>query len=142
MKRLSLLAILALAACAVSAHIRWAAPTDFALTIVDNPSLKRFDLTLTSHNPALLCLSREAWPSEEGLPVGFNGASVTTRDGLKALLPTGSAYCPGGCGEVRLKPSQSVRGLLPYAAFEDAAVIASDSDRALVFRVYPYICSK
>lgn len=142
MKKLSLLGILELTACAVSAHTRWAAPTDFALTIFDNPSLKRFDLTLTSHALTLLCLPKYAWPSEGGLPVGFDGAGVITRSGLKASLPNGSAYCPGGCGEVRLKPNQSIRGVLPYAAFEDVAAIISDSHRALDFKVYPYVCSK
>lgn len=142
MKKVLLLALLALTACGASVPIRWASPSDFALTVVDHPTLKRFDLTLTSHSSALLCLSIEAWPAKEGLPLGFLGsASVATHSGIKTLLPTGSAYCPGGCGEVRLKPGHSVRGVLPYAVFHDALVIASDSHRELDYQVHPYVCS-
>lgn len=44
-----------------------------------------------------------------------------------------SPYCPGGCGEVRVGSGQSVRGVLPYAAFGDAAAIAADSKLSLSF---------
>lgn len=139
---LFLLALAALTACASSASIRWASPTDFALDIVDNPAQQHFDLTLTSKATEPLCLSKEAWPDKAGLPLGFDGATLITSTGPKELLPTGSAYCPGGCGEVRVESGQSVRGVLPYAAFGDAAAIAADSKRSLSFEIHPYICSR
>lgn len=138
---LSLLALAALVACASSTPIRWAPSTDFDLAMADNPAQQRFNLTLTSKATAPLCLSREAWPAEAALPAGFDGATLATSSGKKQLLPTGSAYCPGGCGEVRVEPGQSVRGVLPYAAFGDAAAIAADATRTLVFEVHPFVCS-
>lgn len=139
---LPLLVAATLAACASSAPIRWASPTDFSLAIVDNPAHQRFELTLVSKVTAPLCLSREAWPDEAALPAGFDGATLTTNSGQRALLPTGSAYCPGGCGEVRVRPGESIRGAVPYAAFGDPAVITAETDRALVFEVHPFVCSR
>lgn len=139
---LFLLVLGALTACASSAPTRWAPPTDFALDIADNPAQQHFDLTLTSKAAEPLCLSKEAWPAEASLPLGFDGATLNTSTGPQELLSTGSAYCPGGCGEVRVEPGQSVHGILPYAAFGDAAAIAADSTRSLSFEIHPYICSR
>lgn len=141
-RHLAVLALAAITACATSVPIRWASPSDYDLTIVDNVAQGRFDITWTSKAVAALCLSKEAWPDKDGLPLGFDGAVLTTSSGEKALLPTGSAYCPGGCGEVRLEPGQEVHGTLPYAAFGDSAAIASDAGHSLAFSVHPYYCTK
>ncbi|RTQ83420.1 MULTISPECIES: hypothetical protein [Stenotrophomonas] len=109
--------------------------------MTDNPTQQRFDLTLTSKATEPLCLSREAWPADNAVPAGFDGATLTTSHGKQELLPTGSAYCPGGCGEVRVEPGQAVRGALPYSAFGDAAAIAADTTRTLTFEVHPFVCS-
>lgn len=130
-----------LAACASSAPIRWAPSTDFALTITDNEAQRRFDVALTSKGAAPLCLSKESWPAEMQLPLGFDGAVLTTTSGRKDLSPTGSAYCPGGCGYVRVEPGHVLRGAIPYAAFGDAAIIAGEPSRQLAFEVHPFICS-
>lgn len=142
MKRGSfLLALAGLVACASSPSVRWAPSADFDLVVTDNAAQQRFDLTLTSRTTDPLCLSREAWPAADAVPTGFDGATLTTSSGVKQLLPTGSAYCPGGCGQVRIEPGQSVQGALPYAAFGDAAAIAVDATRILAFEVHPYVCS-
>lgn len=137
--RLSLLALVALAACA-SNSIRWAQDADFNLAIQDNPSQHRFDVVLTSKASEPLCLSKESWPDVAGLPLGFDGATLTTASGNKELSPTGSAYCPGGCGEVRIEPGQQITGAIGYDAFGDAAAIAAESSRSLAFKVHPYLC--
>lgn len=139
---LAVLAVAAITACATSVPTRGVSPSDYELTIVDNAAQSRFDITWTSKAVATLCLSKEAWPEKDGLRPGFDGAVLTTSTGEKALLPTGSAYCPGGCGEVRLEPGQEVHGTLPYAAFGDSAVIADDAGRSLAFSVHPYYCTK
>lgn len=141
-RHLTVLALAAVTACASSVPIRWALPSDYGLTIVDNVAQRRFDITWTSRAAAALCLSKEAWPDKDGLPPGFDGAVLSTSVGEKALLPTGSAYCPGGCGEVRLEPGQEVHGALPYAAFGDPAAIADDAGHSLAFSVHPYYCTK
>lgn len=141
MARIALAAsALALAACAIS-PTRWASLADFNLVVADNPAQQRFDLTLISKATEPLCLSREAWPAEDAVPAGFDGATLTTSSGKQELLPTGSAYCPGGCGEARVEPGQAVRGALPYSAFGDAAAIAADATRTLAFEVHPFVCS-
>ena len=50
------------------------------------------------------------------------------------------ATCPGGCEEVRVGAGQSVRGIVPYAAFGDATAIAAEARRTLVFEVHPFVC--
>lgn len=130
---------LLLAACAMS-PIRWAPASDYALNITDNPAQQRFDLVLSSKSDKPLCLSKEAWPAEAGLPPGFDGATMTTSSGPNSLLPTGSAYCPGGCGEVRIEPGQQIKGIIGYSAFGDVAAIAAERSRSLAFRAQPYIC--
>lgn len=139
---LLLTTFLALGACAAVPTVRWAPAADFVLAAVDNPVGHRFELTLASKAKQALCLPREAWPAEGGLPLGFDGAQLGTYSGRKELLPTGSAYCPGGCGEVRIEPGQTVRGALPYQAFGDAASIADDDGRTLHFEVHPYLCRR
>lgn len=131
-----------LAACASSAPIRWAPSTDFVLAITDNPAQQRFDLELVSKAAMPLCLPKESWPTEMDLPLGFDGATLITASGRKQLLPTGSAYCPGGCGYARVQPGQVLRGAIPYAAFGDSTAIAGESDRQLTFEVHPFVCSK
>lgn len=140
LRLLSLGLVLAITGCATTAAIRWAPKSEFDLSITDNPSQQRFDVALTSKAASALCLSKESWPSEAGLPLGFDGAVLTTSNGPKPLLPTGSAYCPGGCGEVRIEPGQRIQGAIGYSAFGDAAAIAAESSRSLTFQVQPYLC--
>lgn len=110
------------------------------LETIDNPRQERFDLILTSKSSAALCLSMESWPVDTVVPPGFVGAVLNTTTGPKGLLPTGSAYCPGGCGEVRLEPGRQLRGAIAYKAFGDSSEIAAELDRELEFTVHPYVC--
>jgi len=142
LRLLPVLLALAVAGCATAAAIQWAPESAFTLTTTDNPAQQRFDLVFSSKSDKPLCLSKEAWPAEAGLPPGFDGAVLTTSEGSKQLLPTGSAYCPGGCGEVRVEPGQQVQGAIGYAAFGDAASIAVDTTRSLAFAVHPYVCTR
>lgn len=132
---------LALSAC-VSTPVRWAQESDFHLAVQDNNAQRRFDLALKSTTEFALCLSSESWPSADGLPAGFDGATLTTTGGAREVLPMGSAYCPGGCGEVRIEPGQTLQGMIPYSAFGDASTLAAEDLRALTFDVQPYICSE
>jgi len=137
-----MLALVALTACATTAGIDWAPESDFVLDIQDNPAQQRFDITLASKSSTPLCLPKESWPDAAALPAGFDGATLTTSSGKKDLLPTGSAYCPGGCGEVRIEPGQKVEGAISYSAFGDSTAIAADNTRALDFQAHPYQCTK
>lgn len=125
---------------ATCASVESATDAEFDLSIQDNLALQRFDVVLTSTASTPLCLSKESWPEPAGLPLGFDGAVLSTSSGTKALLPTGSAYCPGGCGEARIESGQQLAGAIGYAAFGDAAAIAPESPRVLAFQVRPYRC--
>ena len=46
LRRMTLAAAAVLAGCTSALPIRWAAPTDFDLTVADNPAQQRFDLVL------------------------------------------------------------------------------------------------
>jgi hypothetical protein len=133
--------VFALAGCA-PAPIRWASGADYAIAISDNPTQQRFDLLLTSRASQAICLSNESWPHETGLPPGFLGARLKTSGGQRELLPTGSAYCPGGCGELRVEPGKQIRGVIRYEAFGDPTAIATDRIRALSFAPRPYVCPR
>lgn len=133
--------VIVLAGCA-SAPIQWAPANDYALAIADNPAQQRFDLVLSSKSTVALCFSRESWPAARALPPGFAGATLQTAGGTKNLLPTGSAYCPGGCGELRIEPGKTLAGAIPYAAFGDAEAIAAEPTRSLTFEPHPFVCPK
>lgn len=74
-----------------------------------------------------------AWPDD---------AVLETLAGSMSLLPTGSAYCPGGCGELRIEPGRSLRGVVPYRLFGDEGVIAAEAQRTLRFEVHPWVCGR
>lgn len=137
---LSFVAALTATACAATAPIRWAPRDEFSLTIVDNIAQKRFDLALTSSASHPLCMPREAWPTAEAVPAGFDGAILVTPGGKKNLLPTGSAYCPGGCGEIRVNSGKTLLGALPYSAFGNIVDIAAEPMRTLIIEAHPYYC--
>ena len=132
---------MAIAACA--SPFRRAEPRDFSVSVVDNPTKRRYDVTLASAVGTPLCLSKESWPAEDGtFPMGYEGAVLTTTTGPLHPKAAMTTYCPGGCGEVRLEPGQTLRASVAYAAFGDAEVIAVDPVRSLSFPVYPYYCAR
>lgn len=123
--------------------LRHAAPGDFSLSLIDSPTQKRYEVVLTSSVSGPLCLSKESWPTEDGsFPMGNEGAVLTAASGALHPIVAMTAYCPGGCGEVRLQPGQTLRANIAYAAFGDAEVIAADPARSLSFSVHPYFCAR
>lgn len=141
MRRLLIVAFLCTAMTAGTSPFRRADPQDFSVTVIDRPTEKRYDLVLTSAVSAPLCLSKENWPAQDGtFPMGYEGAVLTTTNGPLHPKTSLTAYCPGGCGEIRLEPAKTLRASIAYAAFGDAEVITADPVRSLSFIVYPYYC--
>lgn len=134
--------VLCMATGACVGPTRYAAPGSFSLSVTDNPADKQFDLVLNSAANAPLCLAKETWPAESGVPLGFDGAVLQTPSGSRSLQSTGSAYCPGGCGELRIEPGRSLRGVVPYRLFGDEGVIAAEAQRTLRFEVHPWPCGR
>lgn len=143
MSRILAVTLLCVAIAACASPFRRAEPQDFRVSVVDNPAKKRYDVALASAVGAPLCLSKEGWPAEDGtFPMGYEGAVLTTTTGPLHPKAAMTTYCPGGCGEVRLEPGQTLRASVAYAAFGDAEVIAVDPVRSLSFPVYPYYCAR
>lgn len=141
MSRLPVVILLCVATTACTGAIRWAEPRHFSFSVVDNPKEKRYDIALTSSATAPLCLPKENWPAEDGtFPTGYEGAFLTMTTGLLQPNTVMTAYCPGGCGEVRLEPGQTLRSRIAYAAFGNAEIVASDPVRSISFPVHPFYC--
>jgi len=139
---LLLLATIVLPACSRQAAIRWAPSSAYKLSIADNPAAHRFDVRLGSSTSDDLCISVQSWPTSPKLPLGFDGAIVKAGAEEHQLVGTGSMYCPGGCGHIRIAPGGSVDGSIPYDAFEDPKSIEVDSHRQLIFSVHPTVCAR
>jgi hypothetical protein len=122
---------------------RWAEPQDFSFSVVNNPNGKRYDIALTSSATAPLCLLKENWPTEDGtFPTGYEGAVLTMTTSLLQPNAVMTVYSPGGCGEVRLEPGQTLRSRIAYAAFGDAEIVAVDPVRSISFSVHPFYCRR
>lgn len=143
MKKLLAATLLCTLIPACATQLRRADSKDFSVSVTDRATEKRYDVVLASAADETLCLSKESWPIENGtFPTGYEGAILTTTDGLLHPKAAMTAYCPGGCGEVHLEPGQALRASIAYAAFGDAEVIAADAARSLSFSVYPYYCER
>lgn len=136
-------ALLCMLIPACATQLRRADSKDFSVSVTDRATEKRYDVVLDSAADGPLCLSKESWPIENGtFPMGYQGAVLTTTNGPLHPKAAMTAYCPGGCGEVRLEPGQTLRASIAYAAFGDAEVIAADAARSLSFPVYHYCCER
>jgi len=143
MKKLLVAALLCMLIPACATQLRRADSKDFSVSVTDRATEKRYVVVLDSAADGPLCLSKESWPIENGtFPMGYEGAVLTTTNGPLHPKAAMTAYCPGGCGEVRLEPGQTLRASIAYAAFGDAEVIAADAARSLSFPVYPYYCER
>lgn len=141
--RMTMVLVAALLPLGCASSIERAQPTAFELSISDNPSKRVFEVELKSKAERPLCLPVEAWPNEQGhFTTGYEAATLTTSAGLSQPRAAMTAYCPGGCGEIRVEPGKKVRGAIAYSAFGDATAIASDPTRKLSFQVFPYYCSR
>lgn len=143
MRRLSAIVMMCMVMTACASSFQRAEPEDFSVSVIDNQSEKLYDVALTSAADRPLCLSKESWPAEDGtFPMGYQGTVLITTNGPLHPKAAMTAYCPGGCGEVRLEPGDTLRARITYAAFGDATAIATDPARSLSFPVYPYYCSR
>lgn len=143
MKNILNVTVLCLTITACAGSFRRAEPLDFSLSVTDRLAERQYDVVLTSAAAVPLCLSKEGWPGPDGtFLTGYEGAILTTTAGPIHPKNVLTAFCPDGCGEVRLEPGQTLRGNITYAAFGSADDIAEDSARSLSFTVYPYYCRR
>jgi hypothetical protein len=114
----------------------------YELNVRDNVDARRFDIVLKSKDEHAICISNEHWPNTSGrFTVEIDDVFVKTASGLmKAKSGLSSAYCPGGCGEHRVKPGDELKGFISYASFGDPEELARAFTRELEFQAKPYYC--
>jgi hypothetical protein len=114
----------------------------YSLNIIDDIEARRFNLSLNSIDNRALCVSIENWPDSLGhFMVENNDVSLRIgQNHLKAKSTLISVYCPGGCGEHRIEPNDSLRGFISYDVFDDSETLAAEREKILNFPVTPRYC--
>jgi hypothetical protein len=133
-------AVAALAGCA-PANIQ-PSSGQYILKVENNPGDGRFDISLISKASRPICVSLESWPNASG-EFTVENEGVAIRGGGKIFSAKSkllSAYCPGGCGEHRIKPGGELHGIISYGTFGDVGSLAESEPMELIFKVFPYYC--
>lgn len=114
----------------------------FHLSIVQNDSQHRFDISLSSAVDRQLCVSVDNWPNSSGyFSVEYSDIALEIgNSSLPSKSPLLSKYCPGGCGFHRIEPRGVLSGFIAYDAFGDPAQIAAAAEKRLTFEVFPIYC--
>ncbi|WP_146095900.1 hypothetical protein [Xanthomonas arboricola] len=132
--------VLMLGACATS--ITRPSVDRYILSVTDDVEERRFEVVLKSLDDRSLCVSKDSWPNIEGrFTVEMEGVYV--KSGGEVFFSQSnlmSAYCPGGCGEHRIKPKSELRGRVSYESFSDSRKFENDTSKQLVLSVNPYYC--
>jgi hypothetical protein len=115
---------------------------NFEVQIVDDPSKYRFMIQLLSKSSAPLCLHREGWPNDFGLPYSASPARLFWENGVLISKGQSLGICIGGCGRIEILPGDRLDGYIDYSAFGDREEIAKLPNRTLQFDVYPDKCPK
>lgn len=119
-------------------------PSDdrFRLSVIQDDANHRFNIAFSSKDERPICISKENWPNTAGRFTVDNGDVFLKigADSLPSRSPLMSAYCPGGCGELRIGPMEELRGFIAYDSFGEPAQIAAETEKDLIFDVYPYYC--
>ena len=131
-------------ACAACASTPVASPQPkFALTVSNEPAAKRFLVSLRSlEQHQQVCLNVRHWP-KAGNIFAPHAASVVTVAGTFEADFVDMGYCPGGCGEIRLGPLQTISGELSYSAFPEESRLAAEQGHAqLSLDIHPTFCTE
>jgi hypothetical protein len=112
----------------------------YELQITDEPDKHRFVLVLASLDRRDLCIGWGVWPDAQGkTQTGkYVYSIVTERETLFPHDPTIEVDC-FDC-ETRIKPGESLKGVIAYSEFGDPEMIRSRSKRALKADIVPQVC--
>lgn len=128
--------------CSCTQKVTRPTPDRYRINVSDNVDERRFDVHLESNDSRALCISTENWPNSSG-QFSVEKSDTFVQIGanrLPAKSKLMSAYCPGGCGEHRIKPGGSLHGFISYEVFDDPDKLATETDKHLSFPVTPYHC--
>lgn len=112
------------------------------IIIIDNSTLKKFEVTLISNDLKTICIYGDGWISDSGQIYndGTNGVIYST----KGKFPAKShnyGYCKGDC-YIKIPAKGRLSGSIPYSEFGDESQIAALPDKELQFAVYVNYCEK
>lgn len=141
--RISGLAILLviLSGCAGVESRLAAGPREFDLMITDQPSLRSFEVRLTSRVNFPLCIDADAWPNALGQVAAGSRLIRLHWDSGDAFAKDGyEEYCVGGC-EVFVPAKGMIIGHVNYSVFGDPTWAASLPNRSLHLDVRPARCN-
>lgn len=134
--------LISVALCSCAHEFLRPASDRYKLNVLDNVEKHRFEVSLQSSDDRALCVSVENWPNPSGrfsvekedvfLQIG--------NDWIPVNSPLMSAYCPGGCGELRIEPHGHIEGFISYEVFGDVKVIEGALTKQLNFPIAPYYC--
>ena len=110
-------------------------PDRYVFEVTDNIQARRFDLVLKSLDEKALCISTEDWPANNGkYPVDIDEVKLKTVTGVLPVRSNlFSAYCPAGCGRLRVDGGGVLRGFISYEAFGNPDALANDTSKELLF---------
>jgi hypothetical protein len=118
-------------------------PPKFSLSVSDKTLERQFNLVFHSDDERNLCFPVEQWPSSAGsLDSGSQRAVLVSGEHRMPAFDDNFGYCPGGCGFIRVRPGEELRGRITYSQFGDPKLIAAFGTRTLSFSLYPKICGR
>lgn len=118
--------------------------SSYRLSIIDNSAQQRFDLVLINKEAHAICVDIDEWPTGRG-QLRVDDGQVSVEVDSKRYISRGAlstAYCPGGCGELRVEAGAELRGSLDYRWLEGFEPELAHYKKRLNF--YPHVrrCSK
>lgn len=116
-------------------------PPRYRVEIKDNPTEKRFDLTLISSDKRPLCVSAGGWPNGVGnVSWGSSWVKLESKGRIFPARDWDFGYCEGGDCSHRIAPEGTLSGFIGYAEFGDPKEIAALPERRIFFDTAAYVC--
>jgi hypothetical protein len=111
------------------------------LKIIDEPTERRFVLTLRSLEHKPVCLRYYQWPNSLGqVDDGPRRATLRSREGTYPARDHNFGYSVGAGGTLRILPGSTLTGFVAYSEFGNPALVQKLTHRELHFNVIPHFC--
>lgn len=118
------------------------APQDYEVKVTPMDTESRFAVELISHSSRDLCMGIDDWPNALGQISGGPERAKVFADGRAfPAADTNFGYCVGKTCTLRIKPRQTLRGVIGYKEFGEPREIAALNGKRLEYHVRPFICT-
>jgi hypothetical protein len=114
----------------------------YELKVRDEPERLRFLIILVSKDTRDICIDRSGWPDSNGkTQTGSDVYSLRTERGtVFPHAPTIEIDCWGTDCMERVRPGESLEGVIAYSEFDEPAGIRSLRKRELHVNIVPSVC--